>query len=626
MEHSYIKECLTKFGLASFNKIFDILYSDLKSDIVVNGKIVNGFKIKRGVKQGDALSCILFILCMEPLLANIEANRNIKGVSSVAARCELPKIYSYADDVNALIVNDAQGLQELFNEYSRLTNKSGLELNANKTEIMPFASGGYHEQNFSFEYLNERHEIEAKQEIKVNGIFLQQDKDTMKDSNVGQIIARMEKQLRGWSARQMTLMGKILIVKTYGISQAVFLMQSMTHDAVHFKRINEILYKFLWNKRFASAKAPDRIKREIINTSTKLGGYGMLNLLDLDESLKLRALGRLINSKHPFLKLIKNSITHENFFSPKISISLDEVSVQGLNLLMEDRLKLLGHRELESNRKFLEVIKGIRVRAAVDANGRNSIIYFNLRLQNKLKLGQLNGREIDSIKNFINPELHELLKRTHAINVTPSIEPSDDVIFYGSKYYSLSKLTSKEIRTHRKIETPICVYKLGAIATPAEVINWGANLQKLTSIKHRNMMLKVAHGEVYTNLKLFKFRLKDTPRCNQCGQIETLNHKFLQCEYAQQIWRHTTRLTDSIRLSTAPNEDRSNRALGLVVGTNPQLLTIHAEILARIHYLKSNTNYTLHPRYFVKQALNYILQKERSEVFKNLVKDLLEQL
>ena len=42
------------------------------------------------------------------------------------------------------------------------------------------------------------------------------------------------------------------------------------------------------------------------------------------------------------------------------------------------------------------------------------------------------------------------------------------------------------------------------------------------------MMLKVAHGEVYTNLKLFKFRLKDTPRCNQCGQIETLNHKFLQ--------------------------------------------------------------------------------------------------
>ena len=29
VEHSYIKECLTKFGLASFNKIFDILYSDL---------------------------------------------------------------------------------------------------------------------------------------------------------------------------------------------------------------------------------------------------------------------------------------------------------------------------------------------------------------------------------------------------------------------------------------------------------------------------------------------------------------------------------------------------------------------------------------------------------------------
>ena len=118
VEHSYIKECLRKFGLGNFCKIFDILYSDLKSDIIVNGRIVEGFKIKRGVKQGDALSCILFIMCMEPLLANIEANTNINGIQSAVVRNELPKIYAYADDVNALIVNSGRSLQELFNEYN----------------------------------------------------------------------------------------------------------------------------------------------------------------------------------------------------------------------------------------------------------------------------------------------------------------------------------------------------------------------------------------------------------------------------------------------------------------------------------------------------------------------------
>lgn len=202
---------------------------------------------------------------------------------------------------------------------------------------------------------------------------------------------------------------------------------------------------------------------------------------------------------------------------------------------------------------------------------------------------------MESIKNFIDPDLFEVLKRTHAVNIIPTAEPNDDLIFYGQRSYSLSKLTSKEIRTYRKSETPICVFKLGAIATPAEVLNWGASLTKLTSIKHRNMLLKVAHGEVYTNLKLFKFKLKDTPRCGQCGQIETLNHKFLACEYAKQIWRHTTRLTNTIRLFTEPNEESSNKALGMVSGTNPQLLTIHAEVLTRIHYLKNTMiiHYTL---------------------------------
>ena len=98
------------FGLADFVPIFKTLYKDLRSDIIINGRIATGYKILRGVKQGDALSCILFIMCMEPLLCNIEANNRIKPVRSTLAGCELPKIYAYADDVNALILNERDSL------------------------------------------------------------------------------------------------------------------------------------------------------------------------------------------------------------------------------------------------------------------------------------------------------------------------------------------------------------------------------------------------------------------------------------------------------------------------------------------------------------------------------------
>ena len=352
----------------------------------------------------------------------------------------------------------------------------------------------------------------------------------------------------------------------------------------------------------------------------------MLDLKELDESLKLRALGRLKESKHPLLKGIKNKINHENFLCPKLALTLDEVSVKGLNLLSTDRAKALTNSNLDTNRSLLEAIKGIPIKSVVNGVGRNSIIYFNLRLQNKLTLGELNDRVINSIKNFIDASLYDALIRTQTLNIARTGQPNDDLIFYGSKAYALSKLSSKEIRTHRKEIIPICNYKLGAIATPSEVITWGENLKKVTSIKHRNMLLKVAHGDVYTNLKKFKFRLKDSPRCSQCGQIENLKHKFLSCEYVAQIWRHTFRLTNSTRVTITPGEDHSNLTIGLIVGTNPYLLTIHAEILSRIHYLKSGADHLLHPKFFIRLALNYLANREKSQQFKSLLNDLLERL
>ena len=64
VDHGYIRKCLIKFGVGNFVQVFDVLYKDLNSDIAINGGIIKGYKILRGVKQGDALSCILFIMCI----------------------------------------------------------------------------------------------------------------------------------------------------------------------------------------------------------------------------------------------------------------------------------------------------------------------------------------------------------------------------------------------------------------------------------------------------------------------------------------------------------------------------------------------------------------------------------
>ena len=72
VNHNYIRDTLTAYGLENFIPIFNILYKNQKVDIAVNGDVIEGYQIKNGVKQGDALSCILFILSIDPLIWNVE--------------------------------------------------------------------------------------------------------------------------------------------------------------------------------------------------------------------------------------------------------------------------------------------------------------------------------------------------------------------------------------------------------------------------------------------------------------------------------------------------------------------------------------------------------------------------
>jgi hypothetical protein len=46
------------------------------------------------------------------------------------------KAFGYADDINAITKDNVAAIQEIFSEYEKLTKLCGLELNANKTEVI----------------------------------------------------------------------------------------------------------------------------------------------------------------------------------------------------------------------------------------------------------------------------------------------------------------------------------------------------------------------------------------------------------------------------------------------------------------------------------------------------------
>jgi hypothetical protein len=129
VDHKYIEETLIAYGFGpGFIQIFKTLYSNITARILINGFASESIKIERGVKQGDALSCAIFIICIDPLLRNLNKNKKIKEISIRRKNAK--------NDISVICRKSIDCIPQVFYEYEILTKRSGLELNADKTEIL----------------------------------------------------------------------------------------------------------------------------------------------------------------------------------------------------------------------------------------------------------------------------------------------------------------------------------------------------------------------------------------------------------------------------------------------------------------------------------------------------------
>ncbi len=72
VDHEYLIELLKIYKFPEeYIRWIKVLYSRLNASVLVNGFTTVKFSIEQSVKQGDALSCVLFILAIEPLIKSL---------------------------------------------------------------------------------------------------------------------------------------------------------------------------------------------------------------------------------------------------------------------------------------------------------------------------------------------------------------------------------------------------------------------------------------------------------------------------------------------------------------------------------------------------------------------------
>ena len=78
---------------------FKLLSKNLKANILVNGFTTESINIEQSVKQGDALSCSLFILFMDPQIRKVNGDIKIEGLDIGINSEYIDKVFQFSPTI-----------------------------------------------------------------------------------------------------------------------------------------------------------------------------------------------------------------------------------------------------------------------------------------------------------------------------------------------------------------------------------------------------------------------------------------------------------------------------------------------------------------------------------------------
>jgi hypothetical protein len=154
--HDYLWAVLKKFDFPEhFIKTVKALYTGAQTLAIINGVQSERYTVKRGVRQGDPLSCLLFDLAIEPLACMIRGSP-LKGIR--VEGCEERILASLFADDTSVILGDGDKYEDLITILLTWTKASKGRFNIPKTVIIPIGPVAYRKKVQSERKLRDDHE------------------------------------------------------------------------------------------------------------------------------------------------------------------------------------------------------------------------------------------------------------------------------------------------------------------------------------------------------------------------------------------------------------------------------------------------------------------------------------
>jgi hypothetical protein len=275
IDHDYLWRVLRKFDFPEpFIKRIQELYKNMEKRIKINETLSEWFEIKRGVHQGDPMSCILYNFAIEPLAEMIRRSE-LLGIE-VPNTTKSLIVALFADDT-LVYLNEKDNLNTLNEILDTFCKASTAKFNTEKTEYLPIGSKEYRQSVIRTKKLgNIQIEPTAKiikegQAMRTLGAWVGNEINTKAQWDI--IVKKQQQTLDIWSSAHLSLKGKEIVLKALVQSQAIYLatVNGLPQDTE--RRMEKMYRNFVWDGK---EKGLMEWKKAIAPKS--LGG---LNLPDL---------------------------------------------------------------------------------------------------------------------------------------------------------------------------------------------------------------------------------------------------------------------------------------------------------------------------------------------------------
>ena len=521
-----------------------ILYNELQLRTINNGFASQCFSPTRGILQGNPVSSYLFLLVIEILAIKLRANPKIQGIMVNKMKNLLSQ---FADDLNFFMKFSQSSWEATVQELSDYERVSGMKVNYNKLVVYRIGSL----KNSNARFYSNRKLIWSDKPLYSLGVYFSNDYYEQLKLNIEPVIQKIETTLKIWQSRDLTLLGKILIVNSLVTSLLIYRMSVMpVITKTYIKKIDKLIHNFIWNGKRAKKKST------ILAASKVDGGAGLFHLENKDKAAKLQWIVKIQSNEA--LQSLADEILENPVGNLLWNCQLNKKDANKVfqkNTFWHQTAKLwmeLSYEHPVNEAMVLRQVLWFNTNIKIN---EKVIMYSNwhkhgINLISNLFTQEGNLKSVHQLKNEFNCQIAftELYRIQQAIPVTWKrwlkekrenvANPTKLEIYLGKP--KIFNVIYRQINENSNILQEL-KYRWASDFTDITIDYLKKSLNNISKctieVKLRNFQYRLINKAIVTNIQLKHYKIKDNYRCTFCGRSkETIKHLFMECKRVKSLY------------------------------------------------------------------------------------------